>query len=161
MSQYQGDDLVSLLCLDDEYLPYDIILDGYDEISAYHLETFNRQIRDITVKFKEAKFIISTRENYKQNIPLIDTKLGYNTEIILVSNSILDLYKSNDDDKDMILSIESDYLRELFLIPIYRPLINNFDRQSSIYDALIAYALKQNRKKINNKHGSNAFASLS
>ena len=159
LSQYRSDDLVSKLRLDDKYAQYEIILDGYDEISAYHLEAFNRQIKEVVEKFERAKIIISTRENSKQNIPVIDIKSGFNTEINLVSTDILDLLKSDDEDREKFLSLESDYLRELFLIPIYRPIINDLDRKRSIYDALIDSALEQNREKIDNKRGSSALAS--
>jgi len=154
LSQYQGGNLEKDLSLNDEYLPYNIILDAYDEISPFHKRKFNTELLRIANKYSESKFVISTREMSKDNIPHI----GENTEVYLISITIDDLLASDDEseEKRKILSLESDQLKELFLIPIYRPIINEIKEDESIYYTLINYAIKQNRAKISTKYGKNA-----
>jgi len=157
LSQYQGGNLENTLFLSNEYLPYNIILDGYDEISPFHTKKFNSELCRIANKYNEAKFIISTRERSKYNIPYIDK----NTEVYLASITINDLLDSDDEseEKSKILSLESDHLKELFLIPIYRPIINKFNENESVYDTLINHAIGQNRDKISAKYGDKALVS--
>ncbi|MCL2179673.1 MAG: hypothetical protein FWB83_00960 [Treponema sp.] len=157
LSQYQGGNLEKDLFLCDEYLPYNIILDGYDEISPYHIKKFNSELYRITNKYNETKIIISTRERCKDNIPYIDKK----TEIYLIPITINDLLTSSNDseEKNKILSLGSDQLKELFLIPIYRPIINEIKEDESIYDTLIKFAIIQNRSKISAKYGDKALVS--
>jgi hypothetical protein len=154
LSQYQGDNLENALFLCDEYLPYNIILDGYDEISPYHIKKFNSELCRITNKYSETKIIISTRERSKDKIPYIDKK----KEIYLIPITVNDLLTSSNDseEKNKILSLGSDQLKELFLIPIYRPIINEIKEDESIYDTLIKFAIMQNRSKISAKHGEKA-----
>lgn len=161
LSQYQGGDLEKALFLSNEYLPYNIILDGYDEISPFHKRKFNLELCRIANKYSEAKYIISTRETIKDNIPCIDRIKDKNTEVYLISITIDDLLASDEEseEKSKILSLESDHLRELFLIPIYRPIINEFKKDESKYDTLINYAIKQNRAKISAKYGDKALVS--
>lgn len=161
LSEYRGGNLEKDLLLDNEYIPYSIILDGYDEISPYHINNFNKELRHIAEKYSAAKFVISTRENRKDDIPCIDRITEKNTEVYLTPITINDLLASNgeSEEKRKILSLESDQLRELFLIPIYRPIINEYKKDVSIYDTLIKYAIKQNRAKISAKYGDKALVS--
>jgi len=157
LSQYQGGNLENALFLSNEYLPYNIILDGYDEISPFHTKKFDSELCRIAGKYNEAKFIISTRERSKDKIP----RIGKNTEVYLTSITINDLLNSDDEseEKNKILSLESDNLKELFLIPIYRPIINKYKENESIYDTLINHAVEQNRAKISAKYGDKALVS--
>lgn len=159
LSQYNGNNLENDLGLSDPNLSYEIILDGYDEISPFHISTFNTNITDLSTKFKSAIFVISSRETCKNNIPILDNRMGNNIEVYLTISNFNDLLNVDDDEAIELLSIESETLRELFLVPIYRPILAEIDKNTSIYDTLIQYALRQNREKISEIYGTNALQS--
>jgi hypothetical protein len=159
LSQYCENNLEKDLGMDDTNLSYEIILDGYDEISPYHVKNFNTEIERLSIKYRSAMFVISSRENYKDKIPVLDHRIGHNFEVYLTVSDFNDLQKIEEDDINKLQSIDSGILRELFLIPIYRPIIAKIDSKSSIYDTLIYHALKQNREKIVRTYGPNALQS--
>ena len=154
LSQYRGGDLEKDLGLSDANLPYDILLDGYDEISPYLVIFFRKEMERIFEKYLFSTFVISSREYCKNDIPI--PKTGFTAEVYLAVSDPYDLINAYDEDTKKILTIESETLRELFMIPIYRPIINEIKNTESIYDTLINHALKQNREKLSSKYGENS-----
>ncbi|GHU97500.1 hypothetical protein FACS189483_03650 [Spirochaetia bacterium] len=158
LSQYQGDYLDKTLELNDENLSYNILLDGYDEISPYHMTNFNKEFQRIVSLYNSSFFVISTRENEKNNIPQVSTNAGFFKEIYLVKNTVEDEIENNNEISEKILVLSSS-MQELLLIPMYRPIINEADENVSIYDSLINRALLQNRNKIIKKYGERSLPS--